>query len=386
MLAVDKVLEQYPFSTPPAECSPLGSAGGMSGAQFWRLVLPTTTLILRRWPQEHPSPPQLRFIHAVLQHAAAHGCNFLPLPLTTRTGESFVKHAGYLWELAPWLPGTADYAARPSPEKLASAMRALATFHNATTSFSVGRQAESTPTDYPSAIHRHLTRLRNLTPHHLAELANSIRDTTWPDLAPLARQFLAALPNAIPRAIARLEPLANVALPLQPCLRDIWHEHVLFTGDEVTGLVDFGAVAIDTPATDIARLVSSFADVTPLAFREGPGEGSESPGTVPFSREPNTNDTTSTSDTDQTIAKRRLSRSAPNHAELWQHALSAYNTIRPLSENETRAAHALSTSAPILAGCNWLRWIYIDGREFENHAQVIERFGSIVAHVGQTSV
>jgi homoserine kinase type II len=386
MLSVNKVLEQYSFSPAPAELKPLQSAGGMSGAQFWRIVLPTETLILRRWPKEHPSTPQLRFIHTVLQHAAAHGCNFLPLPLTTRSGESFVEHVGHLWELAPLLAGTADYAAQPTPEKLAAAMRALATFHNATATFSVGRQTESTPLQPLSAVHRHLIRLRDLTTRHLAEPASSIRNDIWPGLATLAYQFLAALPNAIPRAISQLEPLANVALPLQPCLRDIWHDHVLFTGDEVTGLVDFGAIAFDTPATDIARLVGSLADATPLPFREGQGEGSAIKGTVPFSRAPKTGNLTSTGDAYQTTAKRGLSPSDPNRSQLWQHALAAYNTIRPLSENETRAAHALSTSAPILAGCNWLRWIYIERREFENHAQVIERFRHIATHVGQTSV
>jgi len=268
-------------------------------------------------------------------------------------------------------------------------MRALATFHNATATFSafgVGRQTESTPINPESAVHRHLARLRDLTPRALADLAHAIRDDIWPELLPLARQFLAALPHAIPRALGQLEPLAHTALPLQPCVRDIWHDHVLFTGNEVTGLMDFGALAVDTPATDIARLVNSFADVTPIPFREGPGEGLESAGTVPFSPAPTTGSTTSTSDVHQTIAKRGLSPSAPGRAEYWQLALAAYNTIRPLSENETRAAHALSTSAPILAGCNWLRWIYIERREFENHVQVIERFHRIIAHVGQTSV
>ena len=45
--------------------------------------------------------------------------------------------------------------------------------------------------------------------------------------------------------------------PLQPCLCDVWHDHVLFDGDRVTGLVDYGAVKIDHPAVDVARLLGS---------------------------------------------------------------------------------------------------------------------------------
>ena len=63
----------YPTDCQPSHIEPLGSAGGMSGAQFWRITAPRGTLCLRRWPIEHPSPERLQFIHAVLRHAAASG-------------------------------------------------------------------------------------------------------------------------------------------------------------------------------------------------------------------------------------------------------------------------------------------------------------------------
>jgi Ser/Thr protein kinase RdoA (MazF antagonist) len=352
---VHAVFANYPPEYQPTHVESLGSAGGLSGARFWRITVAASardvsattqhpafrTFVLRRWPAEHPSPERLQFIHAVLRHAAAHGCNFLPLPVTTRDGQSFVNYAGHLWEVAPWLAGAADFDRSPSLEKLRAALRALAQFHNAVATFTAGRQAESTPQRFPSAIHRHALRLQELMRSEIPELARSIRDTTWPDLAPLARQFVATLPRAVPGAIAQLEPLTKIDLPLQPCLRDIWHDHILFTGDEVTGLVDFGAVDIDTPATDIARLLGSLAARTPLPFGEGHGEGS----TV-----------------------------VANH---WQEGLSTYNAIRSLSSDEIRAVYALDTSAPILAGCNWIRWIYIDGRHFDSHEHVVKRFQRI---------
>jgi aminoglycoside phosphotransferase (APT) family kinase protein len=44
-------------------------------------------------------------------------------------------------------------------------------------------------------------------------------------------------------------------VPVQPCLCDVWHDHVLFTGEAVTGLVDYGEVKPDHPAVDLARLL-----------------------------------------------------------------------------------------------------------------------------------
>ena len=54
-----------------------------------------------------------------------------------------------------------------------------------------------------------------------------------------------------------LECACRESLPLSPAIRDIHHDHVLFSGDQVTGLVDFGILRIDTPLADMARLVGS---------------------------------------------------------------------------------------------------------------------------------
>ena len=172
----------------------------MSGAQFWRIRAPRGEFALRRWPIEHPAPDRLRFIHAVLRHAATNGCDFLPVPATTRSGETFIRHADHLWELAPWMPGTADYETSPSVEKLRAAMHALARFHNAVAEFPASAAPGSAGGS--NAIQRHLARLRELSPSRISELATAITDTTWPELAPLARQFLANLPRAVPHAIA----------------------------------------------------------------------------------------------------------------------------------------------------------------------------------------
>jgi Ser/Thr protein kinase RdoA (MazF antagonist) len=367
------VLAQYLPEFQPTHVEPLGSAGGMSGAQFWRVTAvmrgsttvvrgspdpaPPRALILRRWPAEHPSQDRLRFIHAVLRHAAERGCGFLPVPATSQAGQSFVSHAGHLWELAPGMPGAADFDRSPSVDKLRAAMRALAQFHNAVADFPL--TAMQRIAGAPPAPVRHVARLRALTPSQIQNLAHSIRDTTWPDLAPLARRFIETLPQTLPRAIAQVEPLTDAHLPLQPCLRDIWHDHVLFTGDEVTGLVDFGATDIDTPATDLGRLLGSLASsssLPPLPCREACGEPSRA----------------------------GQGEGSPSVANTWQEGFAAYNTLRPLTPDEARAAHALNTSGNLLAGCNWIRWIYIEDRQFDDPAQVIERFRRIVARCGHS--
>jgi homoserine kinase type II len=334
MSEVTQLLSQYPTDCQSVQFEALGSAGGMSGAQFWRINSSRGMLCLRCWPVEHPSPQRLTFIHAVLQHAAGRGISFIPVPTTTREGKSFVHHAGHLWQLEPWMHGTADYEHAPCVEKLRAAMTAVAQFHLATSDFAprgtqvaFGRKAESLPVIATPAIARRLAELHDMSKKGTSDLASAIDYHIWPELAPLARQFIALLPNAAQTAIEQLEPLAHVRLPLQACLRDIWHDHILFTGNDVTGIVDFGAIDIDTPATDIARLLGSLV-----------GDDSEG----------------------------------------WQTGLAAYSAVRQLSSEESAAVVALDKSGVVLAGCNWIRWIYVEGRDFENRQQVTDRFRMIV--------
>jgi Ser/Thr protein kinase RdoA (MazF antagonist) len=322
---IEAIVCNYPAECRPMRIEPLGMAGGMSGAQFWRVDSLRGTLALRRWPAEHPTPERLQFIHQVLFYAAARGITFLAVPIRTVAGESFVASAGYLWELAAWMPGSANYNQSPTQEKLSNAMTALAQFHLAVHDFALAGFADVAGAGL--ATSRHLSRLKELSKRESGELYRAISDRIWPELGPLARQFLETLPGRLPLAIQQLEALGGVTLALQPCLRDIWHDHVLFTGDSVTGVIDFGGVNIDTPATDIARLLGSLAGIDGAAWREG---------------------------------------------------LAAYSRARPLSTDEECAAMALDASGTILAGCNWLRWIYIEERRFEDRPQVIERIRQIV--------
>jgi Ser/Thr protein kinase RdoA (MazF antagonist) len=341
------VLAEFPADLQPLQVEFLASAGGMSGAQFWRITSPRGPYILRRWPIESPSPERLRFIHAVLKHAASRGIDIVPLPVTTAAGKSFVDHGGHLWQLEPVMPGAADYDRAPTDEKLAAAMQSLAKFHNAVSDFNKA-SAPGSPagTAGSNAVNRHTERLQELTPAELSKLALAIRNEKYPELAPLVCQFLDMVPTTMPRVLSELKSLVSISLPTLPCIRDIWHDHILFTGNRITGIIDFGAVAIDTPATDIARLLSSLSQ-TPLPYRDGSGEAS------------------------------------PAIHNPWQLGLAAYQSVRPLSAAEIRAALALSHSGNILAGCNWIRWLFNENRQFENIAQIIDRFRHIAARTVQ---
>ena len=136
------------------------------------------------------------------------------------------------------MPGIADYELTPNEQKLRAAMAAFAKFHLAVADFPT--DANRPAAGAPLAIVRHLARLQELANGRIEELSQAINKSQWPEFERMAHAFLTTLPRLLPRAIERLVPLASVSLPAQPCFRDIWHDHVLFTGNEVTGIIDYG--------------------------------------------------------------------------------------------------------------------------------------------------
>lgn len=320
MCMVETVLRHYPAECQPSGVEPLGTAGGMSGARFWRLAAPRRTLLLRRWPSEHPSAERLRFIHAVLRHAEQAGMRVLPVPLPALDQATFVAQAGHLWELTPWLPGTADYQHAPRAARLRGAMSALAEFHRAVADF------EPVAAGASPAVAERFARLRQLESGGIELWAAAISAAPWPEIVPVARRVVATFEQVAPAARGQLAPLVEARFLLQPCIRDVWHDNVLFVGDRVTGLVDFGVMQFDTPAVDVARLLGSLAGDDPRGRRAG---------------------------------------------------LDAYGAIRPLDDSERLAVAALDQAGMVLAGCNWIRWLFVEGRQFDDRAQVARRLGQI---------
>jgi len=321
------VLRAYPADCQPQSVEFLDSAGGFSGARLWQLAAPRGLLCLRRWPAEHPSPDRLEFIQAVLWHVHQEGFHKVPLPLETMAHHGYVRHAGHLWELTPWLPGQADYYRAPSLARLRAAMTTLAEFHRAAECFPLPEPAEcSSP-----GIAERRGKLAALLAGGYERLQQAVAQAVDAYQAAAGRIL-----DIFPRVAARVQPALDQAIrvdvPLSPCLRDIWHDNVLFADDTVTGLVDFGALRAENVAADVARLLGSLAEDDRAQWREG---------------------------------------------------LAAYERLRPLSEVEAVLVTAFDASGVLLGGINWLVWIYEEGRAFDRPKTVQARLDYFCRRLGK---
>ena len=242
------VLSHYPSAVAGLDWTALGNAGGFSGARIWRGdLVGQPAFCLKAWPPDY-SADRLATVHRWMTDARPTG--LVPAVVPTLSGGTSVEHAGRVWDVTGWMLGAADFRRDPTDARLSAACAALAALHRC--------WAPAVPTLAPCpGVSRRIALLiefSNVGPRRLD---------------PTHKTALDLLAARVPAALASLHPWAGRAVPVFPCLCDVWHDHVLFTGDCVSGIIDYGAMKIDHPAVDLARLLGDLADGDPDRMRVG---------------------------------------------------------------------------------------------------------------------
>ena len=317
--AARAVLQQYADRICPRVLTPLGNRGGFSGARIWRVSCDFGDICLRAWPVG-VTAEALAFQHGLLRQARQAGLTFVPLVYPSNHGKTWIERGGQLWEATSWQPGKADFESNPSSERLQKVCGALARLHDAWT-LSPKLHGKC------PAIQRRLARAAEWSQLIASGWREPLATHSTDSLRPLVEQAWRLLGAEVPDIPQRLAPFAEITVPLQPCLCDVWHDHLLFEGNVLTGLVDFGGVKIDHVSVDIARMLGSLVG---------------------------------------------------DDVRMWASGLEAYRAIRLLSTQEEAMAHALDTTGTIIGLVNWLIWIYRDGKQIDDWASVGRRMAGLI--------
>jgi len=303
---IQAVLRNYPalHGVRLVDVQPVSS--GFSGALVYCIRTSTCSYCLRRWPE--PGLPMLRIIglHQLLRHISNQGLQTVAVPVTCQTGETLTVMPNGYWQLEPWLPGNANFHANPHPDRLKSAMYALAAWHNSAANYFPNAAHvdwfDSRVAVSPAVTERY-ARLCAWQKQQDGWLQIALQNVKGAEFKDLAEQQLQLFQQSSDWLRLRLEQWMDKPFRLQPCLRDIWHDHVLFTENKVTGLIDPSAARTENVATDLARLLGTLIGNEPM---------------------------------------------------LWQAALDAYAERASLSEQERDLTLVLDQSAVILSGMVWL--------------------------------
>jgi len=291
---------------------------GLSGAPLWKIACAGGSFALRGWRSDQHL--QATLTHRLLAHLQQQRTGWTPgpFPVAENQGTLFVLPSGDRWELAPWLPGETNFDSQPSFDKLESACRALAEFHLV---------AAELPTDravHQSSVGRHSSRL--------GQLERELSTGSYANVEASRKPLVDAMRAGTPIAKELLAPLEGRALVTQLCWGDAWHNNFLFQGDQVSGLIDFATVRLDTPAADLARLLGS---------------------------------------------------ATSENGAWWQAGLEAYSTVCPLSRAERQATKALDASGVLLSLANWVGWLVIERREFRDPAKALRRLEHFAGRLDQ---
>ena len=326
-----QILNQYPIARHAAVRTVPVTSGGFSGARIWRIESSGPALCLRQWPAAGLPRERIAGLHRLCAHVAAREMHCVPVPFSTRRGNTLFETGDRFWQLEPWMPGAADFEAAASRIRLDAALRCLADWHHAAATF-VPRAAEcrwfhSTMEGPVPAIAERIEYIDDWTAVRRSQAAQALAASDWPEFRECGLEILQLFNVAGGRIRDELAAASQLTVRLQPCLRDVWHDHLLFTGDRVTGLIDPGACRTDSVAADVSRLLGS------LVY---------------------------------------------DCRDSWNFALDRYCQYHPLSAPEQMLVGLLDRSAVLLSGMTWLRWVLFEHRRWPAPERVIARLRRIL--------
>lgn len=332
-LAEADLLARRWFPRGPVSVTAL-AAEGFSGSPLYRVETIAGPHVLKAFAAGTQAP-RAHFVHAVMRQLRKSGISEVPVLRELPDRSSLASdELGQVWEMQGLIAG--ESTAQPAPGQARSALALLARVHLA-----AAKLAENPPDVGPSpGITRRIEQARGMLERPWAGLGHGPEGSCDLHLGHAVRSSLARACTVLDKtdaadivaAVAALDP---GPVRRQTVLRDVWAPHVLFAdrdSDRTVGLVDYHAAGLDTPATDLARLLGSWAVEAGFGSQAG-----------------------------------------------WEAALDAYEALRPLRESERHLVPFLAASGVVFGLDNWFRWIFEQGRRFPDPAAVAARIDKLAA-------
>lgn len=221
----------------------IGQMGGFGGCYIVRAQTATGARCLRRWPADVP-PERVAFLQGALAHAAGRSFALFPRNEPAAAGERLIVRDGHVWEYTTWAAGAPHTDGHLSPARLDAAARTLARMHAALEGFDP--RGITFARDLPAEFAVLVKLYESLRPAINRANADGVAASHLLDEIPIAVQRVAVALDRYPAVFTDTSGVAH---------GDIDPEHLFFTGDQVTGIIDFDETAFRPQSSDLAMLL-----------------------------------------------------------------------------------------------------------------------------------
>lgn len=310
----------------------IDSHTGFSGAIIERLEIAGEEFALRGWPVQSLPPERILGLHQFQKFLFDRGLTQVSVPVPGSDGRTIATEENRFWQLEPWMPGSANFLAEPNDDKLKSVMSLLARLHLVAEQFTAPDRAAQwfsiTPSSTSPAIIERVRLLDQWNDTNPQTVLRLIQNKSLPEsIQEQLREIVNLFQSRSQFVKSQLHEQLSHQYSLIPCLRDLWSDHVLFTDNEVTGLIDFGACRAENPMIDLSRLLGSYFIDDETRYRQ---------------------------------------------------ALDWYGQIRPLPADERALFFALDVSQRLLAGMTWIERLVFERERPADWSAVSNRLSEIL--------
>lgn len=313
------------------------ASGGLSGAVVLRVEADSGLYALREWGAGTITKERIFELHRFLDHLSQFG---LPVAVPLRAvshPSTLIESANAYWQLEPWLPGTRLSLKDVQVSKVHLAMEQIARMHLAAEKYRSTPQGSAwfaVRTGSVPALTERIHLVDRWDRHHVE---SCIRDLgrAPEQLRKLGMLILTHYVQFAERIKDELQALQSTPFHLIPCWRDLRHEHVLFTGDAVTGIIDPAATRRDHPGTDVSRFLGSLVG---------------------------------------------------DDLSMWKTSLTRYSQVRPLTTDDLRLIEVLDRSSVLLSGLTWLERWQTGAISGHNLSEVLRRLEGIERRMPQLAL
>ncbi|HCP11238.1 MAG TPA: hypothetical protein DIT89_02785 [Planctomycetaceae bacterium] len=240
-------------------------AAGFSEAIVWRVCdVSGAVFAVKCW--RVPSVAVLqhrREVRRWMQLAAQQYAGWIPIPRRADRDSAdgtglIVERSQQAWQVESWCRGVSLVTAPTASELQSAAVTLLRLYASGREFGACCANTSLANTVAPSpAVLRRAGLVEELCQGGWQQLQNVV--SRWPEAeATAARRYLAVLQHWLPWLRQQLQNWCRNAVPLQPVLRDLRAENLLFDAGEVSGVIDWDAAAVDHPCLDAARLLRTW--------------------------------------------------------------------------------------------------------------------------------